>query len=85
MLQAQQFQQLIDAMLASEKERDSVVSKREMKEFMRRLKGMHPDRKSSYIDEAAIREAFSRTSQSPAALLQVTSSYLSSKSQEDDD
>lgn len=72
-------------MIASEKEVDNNVSEQEMNIFMRRLKGLHPDRKSGYIDEDAIRAEFSRTSQSPEALLILTSSYLSSKSKETED
>jgi hypothetical protein len=85
LLQAEKFQQLIDAMIASEHEVDNNVSERELGVFMRRLKGLHPDRHSSYIDEEALRAAFLGTNQSPEALLQVTSSYLSSKSQETED
>ncbi|CAJ1961573.1 unnamed protein product [Cylindrotheca closterium] len=82
LLQAEKFHQLIDAMIASEQEVDNVVCEKEMDIFMRRLKGLHPGRNSSYIDEEALRAAFLGTNQSPEALLQVTSSYLSSKSQE---
>ena len=70
-------------MVSSELEVDNNVSEQELNKFMRRLKGLHADRKSSFIDEQAIRDAFARSSQSPEALLQITSSYLSSKSGED--
>eukprot|EP00980_Cylindrotheca_fusiformis_P014418 scaffold3840_cov129-Cylindrotheca_fusiformis.AAC.14 len=80
LLSAQEFQSIIEAMLASEHEVDNTVSDRELTHFIRRLKGLHPDRQSSYIDEEALRLAFSRSSQSPQALLEITTSYLSSKS-----
>lgn len=70
--------------MASEVKVDNNISEKELNKFMRRLKGLHADRQSSYIDEEAIRDAFSRTSQSPQALLEITTSYLSSKSEQEE-
>jgi hypothetical protein len=82
LLSAQEFQIIIEAIVASDRNEDSNISERELNQYLRRLKGLHPDRQSSYIDEEALRQAFSRSSQSPEALLEITTSYLSSKSEQ---
>jgi hypothetical protein len=81
-MSAQEFQAIIEAIGISDRNEDSNISERELNQYLRRLKGLHPDRQSSYIDEEALREAFSKGSQSPSALLEITSSYLSSKSEQ---
>ena len=75
------MQAVLSAFLSSERVADDVVSQRELNRFITRLKGL--EGRNSTFNEESFRLAFQkRATKTPDALLELTESYLSSKSAE---
>jgi hypothetical protein len=80
LLVAQEYQAVISALIASERKVDNVVSERELNRFITRIKGLNVGGRASFFKEDSIRRAFEATDHTPADLLDITESILTSKS-----